>query len=216
MEELEPLAPLPSLDDQVHSTLLQAIVSGRLAPGAPLVEVTLAEQLGVSRSPVHAALQRLESELLVTKSDSHRYCVAGFSTQDVHHIYLVRARLEGLVAYLATPRMTPGDFEQASSLIQAAERANQEDGSTSVADLGRQLHGLFLTKVDNRFLIDSLQRLEAHVERGRQLAALNRPISHHSIQQHQLVLEAMMSGDAAVAEQKMRDHILNFIDEMQS
>jgi DNA-binding GntR family transcriptional regulator len=215
MAELEPLAPLPSLDIQVHDTLLNAIVSGKLAPGASLVEASVAEQLGVSKTPVRAALQRLEGELLVSRNDNHRYSVAEFCTQDVHDIYLVRARLEGLVAFLATPHMMPEDFAAAQELLDAAEEALEEDDIPLCASLGRQIHKLFLSKVDNKFLSDSLYRLEAHVERGRQLAALNRLISRHSVQQHHLVLEAMMSRDAVLAEQRMRDHIVSFIDEIQ-
>jgi len=212
---LEPLAPLPSLDDHVHDALFEAILCGRLAPGTPLVEASVAEQLGVSKTPVRAALQRLEGELLARRSSSHRYCVTGFSSQDVRDIFLVRARLEGLAAFLATPHMTPEDFERASSLMDAAEKALEEGDIPLCANLGRKLHRLFSSKVENHYLLDSLRRLDAHVERGRRLASLSDLISRHSLHQHRLVLEAMRSGNASLAEQRMRDHVVDFIEEIQ-
>lgn len=215
MSELEPLAPLPSLDDQVYASVLDAILSGKLAPETPLVEASVAEQLGVSKTPVRAALQRLESQLLVKRSDSHRYHVAGFSTQDVHDIYVVRSRLEGLVAFLATPHMTAEDLQHASSLVEAAQAALEQGDNPLCASLGRQFHKLLLSRVQNRYLVDSLDRLNAHVERGRRLASLSDLVSQHSLEQHRLVVEAMRSGDAGLAERLLSDHIVSFIDEMQ-
>lgn len=212
---LEPLAAIPSLDEQVYQVLLKAVLSSQLAPGTPLVEATLARQLGVSKTPVRAALQRLEGELFVGRGDGYRYCVAEFRAEDMRQVFLVRSRLEGLVVFLATPHLTPHDFEQASALLDAAGEALDRDDVQLCVDLGRQFHELLLDKTDNEFLADFLRRLNAHIERGRQLAALSRPASRHSVAQHRKVLEAMMAGDRQLAEEHMRNHITSFEREIQ-
>jgi DNA-binding GntR family transcriptional regulator len=213
--ELKPLTPLPSLDEQVYEALLDAILSSQLEPGASLVESVIAKQLGVSKTPVRAALQRLENELFVRRGNGHRCCVAGFSADDVNSVYLVRSRLEGLVVYQATPRMTSADFERASSYLDAAEEALERNDIQLCADYGRRFHELLMGKIDNDFLFDSLRRLNAHVERGRRLASLSHPVSEHSIQEHRSVLQAMAAGDRELAEQRMRAHIVSFIKELQ-
>ncbi len=209
-QELKPLVTIPSLDQQVYDALLEAVLSSELAPGTQVVETTLARQLGVSKTPVRAALQRLEYEMLVRRGDGYRYCVADFRTEDMRRVFLVRSRLEGLVAFLAAPRLTPHNFEQASSLLDAAHEALDRDDVQLCVDLGRQFHQLLLDRADNGFLADFLRRLNAHIERGRQFAALSRPASRHSVENHRKVLEAMMAGDRELAEERMRDHITGF------
>jgi DNA-binding GntR family transcriptional regulator len=213
--ELKPLAPLPSLDEQVYEALLDAILSSKLEPGAPLVESTVAKQLGVSKTPVRAALQRLENELFIKRGNGYRYSVAGFTSKDVRRVYLVRSRLEGLVAYEATPHMEQGDFERATSYLDAAEEALERGDIQLCVKLGRRFHQLLSSKIDNEFLADSLRRLNAHVERGRRLASLSHPVSLHSVQQHKSVLQAMRAGDRELAEQRMQAHIMSFIQELQ-
>jgi len=213
--KLKPLAPLLSLDEQVYEALLNGILSSRLEPGAPLVESALAKQLGVSKTPVRAALQRLENELFVKPGNGYRYSVAGFSAQDVRRVYLVRSRLEGLVVYQATPHMKEADLKQATSYLDAAEDALEKEDIQLCAALGRKFHELLKSKIDNEFLFDSLRRLNAHVERGRQLASLSYPVSHHSVQQHKSVLQAIIDGDRELAEQHMQAHIMSFIRELQ-
>jgi DNA-binding GntR family transcriptional regulator len=211
---LEPLIMPPSLDQQVYETLLEAILSFKLEPGAPLVESALARQLGVSKTPVRAALQRLEIELFVKQDRNYRYSVADFSVEDVYDVYLVRSRLEGLVVYLATPHLTPEDFEQATALVANAEEALDNGDNKLCADLGSQFHRLLRSPVKNEFLLDSLRRLNAHIERGRRLAALDQAISRHSVETHRLILEAVILRERELAEQRMRDHIINFIEEI--
>jgi len=213
--ELKPLAPLPSLDEQVYEAILSGILSSKLEPGAPLVESAVAKQLGVSKTPVRAALQRLENELFVRRGTGNRYSVAGFSAQDMQNVYLVRSRLEGLVVYQATSHMKQADLQRAASYLDAAEEALEREDIQLCADLGREFHELLMSKIDNEFLFDSLRRLNAHVERGRQLASLSHPVSHHSIQQHRSVLQAMIAGDQELAEQRMQAHIMSFIRELQ-
>lgn len=212
---LEPLTMLPSLEQQVYNALLEAILSAALAPGTPVVESTVAKQLGVSKTPVRAALQRLEHELLLKRSSGNRYYVAELCAESIKHIYLVRSRLEGLVAFLATLHMTPNDVQQAESLLAAATQALRKGEIQQCADIGRQFHQLLMHKVDNEFLTDSLRWLNVHVERGRRLAAQSVLTSEHSVEQHRQVLAAIKLGDPKLAEETMKQHIMSFIEEIQ-
>jgi DNA-binding GntR family transcriptional regulator len=94
-----------SLADKVYETLLEAIVSGRLAPGAELSVVALAKELEVSRTPVHDALRQLAHDGLVEQEVNRQSRVSCFTRDDVFEIFEMRKLLEGRAAELAATRI---------------------------------------------------------------------------------------------------------------
>ena len=97
------------LRDVVFENLRGAIVEGRLKPGERLMEVQLAEQLGVSRTPVREAIRKLELEGLVVMLPRKGAYVANMSLKDLIDVLEIRASLEGLAASLAAERITDED-----------------------------------------------------------------------------------------------------------
>jgi DNA-binding transcriptional regulator YhcF (GntR family) len=92
--------------DRAYEAIRSMILSGELPAGAQLAEEALAERCGVSRTPVREALRRLESDLLVTRTDTQRSFVADWSIDDVADAFELRAVLEGKAARRAAERMT--------------------------------------------------------------------------------------------------------------
>ena len=121
-----------------------------------------------------------------------------------------------MLALLATGRMTRKDLQQAEALLTAAAQALAEGEIQECADFGRQFHQLLIDKSGNEFLTDSLRWLNVHVERGRRRAAQSGLASEHSVEQHRQVLEAIKSGDANLAEERMKEHVMSFIEEIQN
>lgn len=103
--------------EAAYAALRQAILEGRLEPGERLVERDLAATLGISRTPVREALQKLEQERLVRKTPRRGMVVAGFSTREVNEIYQIRSALEGLVTSLAAERCTPERLRALEGLL---------------------------------------------------------------------------------------------------
>ena len=97
-----------SLSGKVFRTLSEQILSGKYQTGDELREVTVGKELGVSRTPVREAFRKLELEGLVTSIPNKGTYVNGISRDDVQDIYMIRSRLEGLAARLATRRITTG------------------------------------------------------------------------------------------------------------
>ena len=100
------------LRDVVFENLRGAIVEGRLKPGERLMEVQLAEQLGVSRTPVREAIRKLELEGLVVMLPRKGAYVANMSLKDLIDVLEIRASLEGLAASLAAERITDEDIKK--------------------------------------------------------------------------------------------------------
>jgi len=205
---------IQTLPDQVYDIIKQHIVTLRLRPGEPLVEKSLAEQLGVSTTPVREALLRLEHEALVTKTPYAGARVAEISSKDARGIFEVRSVLEGLAVRLATSVLDDDDFQRAAECIQASEQALAERNYKLCAEEGRRFHALMLEKVDNRALNYSVQLLSGHIERVRNTTSRVLPATAESIHEHSDILEHLRRRDASSAEQAMRHHIMRTFDHL--
>ncbi len=203
-----------TLPDQVYDIIKQQIVTHRLRPGQSLVEKSMAEQLGVSTTPVREALLRLEYEALVIKTPYAGARVAEISSQDAHDIFEVRSVLEGLAARLAASVLDENDFERAAQCIRASEAALAECDYRLCAEEGRRFHALVLEKVDNQALHHGLQLLSGHIERVRNITSHVLPATAESIHDHREILQYLRSRDGSSAEQAMRHHITRTFDEL--
>ncbi|RIK34323.1 MAG: hypothetical protein DCC52_00995 [Chloroflexi bacterium] len=140
---LSPLDGPTSLKDHAYQRIKDAILNLQLKPGAPLVEADLAEQLGVSKTPVRDALLELRREGLVTKIPYSGTFVSEITGKDIREIIQIRAVLEGLAARLATPHLSDAALEYLGGLIDrlVALAENFEDQLQRFRTLSSQLKG---------------------------------------------------------------------------
>jgi len=132
--------------DRAYLQIRAMILSGALAPGSQIREEQLAESCGVSRTPVRDALNRLESELLIRRSESQRSFVANWSIDDVEEAFILREMLEGLAARRAAERIGRDQLQQLQQLNAAIGRTVQTVHADIPAFLehNRQFHGIIL------------------------------------------------------------------------
>ena len=109
------------LRDVVFNTLRQAIITGEFAPGERLMEIALANRLGVSRTPVREAIRKLELEGLVKIIPNKGAYVTGITPKDVQDIYMIRSMWEGMCARWATEHITPEQIEQLEEIVLLSE-----------------------------------------------------------------------------------------------
>ena len=198
--------PKRRLDNQAADVLREQILSGRFAPGLRLVEATLADQLGVSRGTVRAALSELAHEGLVSQVAYTKWMVPELSAADAWELYSLRGSLEGLAARLATERQTP---ETMQALQEAYERleaavAAERRSAVAAADLG--LHKTIVAITGHRRLIGQYKLIEQQVRHY--IATSNAEVldQHELLDQHQPIVQAIVAGDAARAERLAHDH----------
>ncbi|MGH6929495.1 MAG: GntR family transcriptional regulator [Dongiaceae bacterium] len=194
------------LDRQAADVLRDQILSGRFAPGLRLVEATLAEQLGVSRGTVRAALSELAHEGLVSQVAYTKWMVPELSAEDAWELYSLRGSLEGLAARLAAQRRTPATM---ATLAEAYERlagavAGQRRSAVAAADLA--LHQTIVGITGHRRLIAQYKLIEQQVRHY--IATSNAQIYdlHQIIDEHEPIVKAIVAGDAARAERLAHDH----------
>lgn len=207
---LGPLTSQPLLAERVYDTIKEAIFSLELDPGTQLVERDLASRLGVSKSPVRDALQRLAGEGLIVGSAYRGLVVRTIEPDEADEIYALREVLEAFAVELATPRLSAADIERGHEILARAERAIEREDRTALAAINREFHGLFAERSANRPLMSTLATVQDRVRIISVLGWRWRPTMREEYDQHQAVLAAAASGDTAEAVRRMRDHIHRF------
>lgn len=196
--------------DRAYEAIRSMILSGELPAGAQLAEEALAERCGVSRTPVREALRRLESDLLVTRTDTQRSFVADWSLDEVADVFELRAMLEGKAARRAAERMTDVALER----IRAANRQIAEAIRKPVADItgfldgNREFHAVILEVAASRRLGALIGTLIEQPVLWRTAHSYGREELRRSHDDHEELIAAFARRDGAWAEAIMVGHIL--------
>lgn len=194
-----------------HDKLKQLILDGDLPAGEPLVERTIAERLGVSRTPVREALFRLEREGLVRVVEGRGAYVASYSIDDLVEIYQMREALEPLAARLSIPHLTDADLAYHDDQLRRyhAEPALREQDPGVWRRLGRDFHNLFIQASQNGRLIRTLESMQHQIELFRGLGRTITPRADvkTSVDEHRDILDALKKRDGQAAEQAVRAHL---------
>lgn len=199
--------------DFVYSEIKRKIVEGQLDPGQPINEMAVAEDLGVSRTPVREAVQRLETEELIIRLANGRLKVAPLSVKEVEEIFAVREVMEGLVAREAAMKATDEDLEVLRQITHQFQRASSDSRSEEVVLHGNEFHSKVGQISQNRTAIKILQQLEGHIYRYRRLGpTMNDKRSNQAVGEHEEMLQAITNRDAERAEALMRQHITSSLD----
>src|SRR5215467_4553129 len=198
--------PKRRLDNQAADVLREQILSGRFAPGLRLVEASLANQLGVSRGTVRAALSELAHEGLVSQVAYTKWMVPELSAADAWELYSLRGSLEGLAARLATERRSAETVKALADAYERLETAVAAARRPAVAAADLALHKTIVAITGHRRLIGQYKLIEQQVRHY--IATSNADVVdlHELLDQHQPIVRAIVAGDAARAERLAHDH----------
>ncbi|MDH4137588.1 MAG: GntR family transcriptional regulator [Anaerolineae bacterium] len=214
---MEPTFQLPrvaepiSLKDKAYNAIKSAILSLKLKPGDPLVESDLAQQLGISKTPVRDALLELEREGFVTKVLFKGTYVTEVTLKDVREVFQLRAVLEGLAARLAAPLLSARELEKAEKILAAAEAALAEGDIGLCSKHGKRFHNLIINKADNQWLQSITRNLDDHLQRFRLLSDQINGRLNKSLKEHRKILEALQRRDPVAAEEAARGHLFSVL-----
>jgi DNA-binding GntR family transcriptional regulator len=195
------------MTDWVTEELRNAIVELRLRPGAPLREVALAEQLGVSKTPLREAFARLEQEGLVETTSFKGAVVTGYSERDLNEIYELRALLEGAAARSAAEGST-ADISRALRDVVVRSRQLRDAGELeALAELHEQFDLIVYAQVTNERIVALIENLRAHLTRIGKLTVSIPGRVEASVEEHAAIVDAIAARDPDEAERLMRVHI---------
>ncbi len=201
---------LSSLGDHVYDLLWQRIANHELRPGDKLSDVHVSAQLGVSRTPVREALQRLAQDGIVRAESRRGFYVASFSSQDVREIYDLRTALETLAVRLACSNLSDDEIDAAQrALDDVAQRMNTDDDTApdTFLKIDREFHQLLIQKAHNGRLAGSMNALQAQISVFQVYGIHLKSLVTQSIGHHQAILSALKHRDCPAAERAMEQHI---------
>ena len=202
------------LEEQVFRTLEEEILSGERAPGTSLSEVAVGERLGVSRTPVRAALHRLKEEGLVEIVPHKGAKVIGVSIDEVMSTYYIRMRLEGLAVRMAIERLTEEEISALTRFVELSEYYSTKGDADKLKDMDTEFHALIYKSSGSRMLTRILSELHRNVKAYRRLW-FNDPIkSRTSRNEHKEILDAIVKKDPDLAEELMLKHVEHAMENM--
>jgi DNA-binding GntR family transcriptional regulator len=201
------------MTDWVSEELRKAIIELRLRPGEPLREAALAEQLGVSKTPLREAFARLEQEGLVETTSFKGAVVTGYSDRDLNEIYELRALLEGAAARAAAERPTE-EVERALRDVVRQSRASRDAGDVSrLAALLGDFDTIVYAQVANERIRALIENLRAHLTRIGKLTEAIPGRVEASVEEHAAIVDAILARDPDEAERLMRAHISSVLSD---
>lgn len=197
------------LREIVFEALRNAIIHQVLKPGERLMETQLADELGVSRTPVREAIRKLELEGLVVMVPRRGAYVAGISMQDIHEVFQVRGALEALAASLAAERITPEELEDLERQLVKEAEETETNNLKSIVQIDTSFHDIVYKAARNQRLIQMINNLQEQLQRFRS-ASLARPgRSKTALVEHKNIAEALAARDGKAAEKLAIAHIEN-------
>ncbi|MBI5521728.1 MAG: GntR family transcriptional regulator [Desulfarculus sp.] len=194
--------------EQVTDHIRRLILSGELPPGSRLVGKHLAEELGISRTPVREALHRLAQENLVVRRDSGGFEVRPLSAREVEEVVGVRAALESYAMELAAQRLSPQVLQALQRNVEEYAQALKQKKVMRLVKLNTAFHETVYEAAGSRVLRGQINELAEILHRFR-VALLSEPqAAARSLKDHRRLLAALEKGDARLAGRICREHVL--------
>jgi DNA-binding GntR family transcriptional regulator len=193
--------------DEVYERLREEIVKGRMRPNERLVEVELAERLGVSRTPIRESLKRLAADGLI-HGGRHHLVVREHAADDVREIYESRAALEGYAARLAAERATNEELAEIARWHESDVSTIVRSPREHIVGVNDRFHDAIIAAAHNRRLLDLIRRNREFYFNYRIANMYDDAEATASLEGHAAILSALQSRRPDAAEAATRTHIL--------
>ncbi len=198
---------------RAYELIWEKITTLELAPGAPINDQKLAEELDMGLVPVREALRLLAHENLVVVTPRHGLYVADVDVPELEQLSEMRLALEALSARLASQRATPDDLVVLDALRQEQATVSPQD-SRRLFDLDHKFHQAVAHAAGNKYLAQTLERLFGLSRRLWYLVLPQLGYLPSAVETHLNLVEAIKAGDADRAEDIMRHHVAEFYEQV--
>lgn len=203
-----------SLRGRVFHKIREDILNGKYKENEELREVAIGKELGVSRTPVREALRQLELEGLVKIIPNRGAFVTGIQPKDIHDIYMIRSKLEGLCARWATENITREQLERMEENIYLEEFHAEKGNMEQMVEMDNEFHSILYAACGSKMLEHLLIDYHEYVYRVRRKTLQDQVRAAASNKEHRAIMEAIKSGNADLAEKLADEHIINAYENM--
>jgi DNA-binding GntR family transcriptional regulator len=191
----------------VYRSLKEQIISGALAPDMRLIELAIAAEFGVSRTPVREALKRLAVENLVLADPARGMVVHAPDAREIEDVFIVREALDGLAARLAAHRITPSELARLRVVVDSMQQAIGEGRREQVVVANTHFHDVIYGAAGNEMLERLGRDLREFVRRFTTLPFASPERVDHVLTEHRNIVEALEKHDPEAAETASRAHL---------
>lgn len=205
-----------SAKEKVFSQIQHWIIDGTLQPGEKLLEAELSESLGVSRTPIREAFQRLEIGRLVATYPGKETRVTEIEKGDIFKLYSTMAALHSLGAEVAAAVIRPEHIQRLMRLNAEFEQAVSSDQPFLAMEADEQFHNVIVELSDNPYTTGFNDSLQVHIRRFKYVF-LKQPIdsTQASVDEHAAIIRALQNRDAAAAHEAMKQNLLRPMRELE-
>ena len=204
-----------NLGEIVYRLLWDRILDRRLHPGEKLSDVRLSDELGVSRTPVREALNRLVQDGIIKSEPNRGFYVASFSAKDIEEIYDLRAALESAALQVSGPKLSWEMLHDALDELSRVEKqyheaqSEQEHSAAAAAFLecDREFHRALVERASNRRLTATVEGLWAQIAVFQKAGTYRRDWTEMAIAHHRAIIAALLDSDTERGVRELRNHI---------
>lgn len=197
------------LRDVVFKTLRRAILKGELQPGERLMEIALANKLGVSRTPIREAIRMLELEGLVLMIPRRGAEVAGITEKNLRDTLEVRRALEELAIELSCTRITDEELEELRKAEKDFVISIKNKDIIEIARADEKFHDIIFTSTGNDKLVQMINNLREQMYRYRLEYVKAESTRNQLMSEHEMIMKALRSRDKSEAKRIIAEHINN-------
>lgn len=197
------------LRDVVFKTLRQAILKGELEPGERLMEIQLADRLGVSRTPIREAIRKLELEGLVLMIPRKGAEVAKISEKSLRDVLEIRRALDALAIELCIERMTEEDIKALAEAQEEFRKSVEGNEAMVIAESDERFHDVIYNSTNNPRLVQMLNNLREQMYRYRLEYIKDAEKRQILVSEHDQILKAICERNVTEAKAAIRQHVDN-------
>lgn len=197
------------LRDVVCETIREAIISGHLPPGERLMEIQLAEEMGVSRTPVREAMRKLEQEGFLVMEPRKGAYVAGISMKDISEVFEIRASMESLAAGLAAERITEDELKQLMLHLDSVAESADHNDLNGIVITDTDFHDIIYKASRNERLVQIINNLREQIQRFRTTSLAFPGRMQVAVEEHRKMVDAISHRNVALAKELAQEHIEN-------
>lgn len=195
------------LRELVYEELKKKILVGEITPGTRMMEVELAEEMGVSRTPIREAIRKLEKEGLVTIEPRRGAYASEISVSDIVDVLVVRENLEGLAASLTALKITEEELEELERITTGYDEAVKNNDTSEMILLDEQFHKDIVSFSGNKTLIKLSETVQDLTLRFRYLYYDDFKRYENMPSEHRHIIDAIRSGDSEQAKIAADNHV---------
>lgn len=193
--------------NSVYDFIIQQIKIGEIVPGQTLTERGIANEIGVSRTPIREAFRKLTEQGLMEYEPHKGVKVTLYSKEKIEDLYEIRELLEGLSVRRIAEFHTEEDIKKLEHYIDLAEKEVEEGSLVKLSEINSEFHNTLAKLSGNHYLLEIMSALQMQISLLMSQSLSNKGRPFENIQEHRLIINAIKSGDKSLAEETAKYHV---------